>query len=296
MICFCISLDYCTIKYLYIYCSILHIYELFHGYSAVCPSGYEFFRKEGPCNACVKGKYNTGVAADAYCLSCSTPGKYAPNSSFPCIDCVKPYFQLDMPNTKYRCDTCAPGKRFNGIATECFGCATGQYTSASGDSCDKCGKGRATRGPTDTSCRECVPGYYQEKDVSTIDAEQAPNHPGQYLCATCPAGWGYRKIRQPCKQCDQGTYQNVTEILRIPNEKCNIKIGTIVDINIKNFVDQNLYLLIDKNIYFLADMELHQFDNKKVIVRPYHNSFSSFHINKEQLNIYGKALWQGYEV
>ena len=49
---------------------------------------------------------------------------------------------------------------------------------------------------------------------------KAPNHPGQYLCATCPAGWGYRKIRQPCKQCDQGTYQNVTEILRIPNEKC----------------------------------------------------------------------------
>ena len=120
----------------------------------------------------MKGKYNTGVAADAYCLSCSTPGKYAPNSSFPCIDCVKPYFQLEMPNTKYRCDTCAPGKRFNGIATECFGCATGQYTSASGDSCDKCGKGKATRGPTDTSCRQCVPGYYQEKDVSTIDAEQ----------------------------------------------------------------------------------------------------------------------------
>ena len=73
-------------------------------------------------------------------------------------------------------------------------------------------------------------------------------------------------------------------------------VTTLIDINIKYFVDQSLYLLIDKNIFFLAEIELHQFDNKKVIVRPFQQSFSSFHINKAQLNIYGKAIWQGCEV
>ena len=73
-------------------------------------------------------------------------------------------------------------------------------------------------------------------------------------------------------------------------------VTTLIDINIKYFMDQNLYLLIDENIFFLADIELQQFDNNKVIVRPFQKSFSSFHINKAQLNIYGKALWQGYEV
>ena len=83
-------------------------------------------------------------------------------------------------------------------------------------------------------------------------------------------------------------YQTVTNNNKI--------ITTLIDINIKNFIDQNLYLLIDKNIFFLADIKFQKFDNKKVIVRPVQKSFSSFHINKEQLNIYGKALWQGYEV
>ena len=73
-------------------------------------------------------------------------------------------------------------------------------------------------------------------------------------------------------------------------------VTTLIDINIKDFVDQSLYLLIDKNIFFLAEIKLHQFDNKKVIVRPFQQSFSSFHINKAQLNIYGKALWQGCEL
>ena len=73
-------------------------------------------------------------------------------------------------------------------------------------------------------------------------------------------------------------------------------VTTLIDINIKYFVDKNLYLLKDKNIFFLADIELQPSNNEKVIVRPFQESFSSFHINKGQLNIYGKALWQGCEV
>ena len=83
-------------------------------------------------------------------------------------------------------------------------------------------------------------------------------------------------------------YQNITDKNKI--------VTTLIDINIKYFVDQNLYLLIDKNVFFLADIELHQFDKKKVIVRPFQQSFSSFHINQVQLNIYGKALWQGHQL
>ena len=73
-------------------------------------------------------------------------------------------------------------------------------------------------------------------------------------------------------------------------------VTTLIDIDVKYFVDKNLYLLKDKNIYFLANIELQKSNNEKVIVRPFQETFSSFHINKGQLNIYGKALWQGYEV
>lgn len=73
-------------------------------------------------------------------------------------------------------------------------------------------------------------------------------------------------------------------------------VTTLIDISIKIFVDQSLYLLIDKDVFFLAEIQLYQFDNKKVIVRPFQNSFSSFHINKAQLSIYGKALWQGCQL
>jgi len=73
-------------------------------------------------------------------------------------------------------------------------------------------------------------------------------------------------------------------------------VTTLINIDIKYFVDKNLYLLKDKNIFFLADIELQQNNNEKVIVKPFEESFSTFHINKGQLNIYGKALWQGCEV
>ena len=78
------------------------------------------------------------------------------------------------------------------------------------------------------------------------------------------------------------------------NEKKNIT--TLIDINFKYFVDQNLYLLIDKNVFFLAYIKLHQFEKNRVIVRPFEKELSSFHINKVQLNIYGKALWQGCQL
>ena len=83
-------------------------------------------------------------------------------------------------------------------------------------------------------------------------------------------------------------YQTVTNT--------NKMVTTLIDTNIKYFMDESLYLLIDKNVFFLADIKLQQFDNKKVIVRPFQKSFSSFHIDKTQLNIYGKALWHGWEV
>ena len=73
-------------------------------------------------------------------------------------------------------------------------------------------------------------------------------------------------------------------------------VTTLINIDIKYFADKNLYLLKDRNKFFLADIELQQNNNEKVIVKPFQESFSTFHINKGQLNIYGKALWQGYEV
>ena len=198
----------------------------------ICPGGYAFYRAVGPCTECVSGKYQVGVEAGASCLECNTPGKYAPDSMTPCTDCLPPLHQLIMPNDKYACTECAPGKRFDGIDKECFGCGTGQYTSASKDSCDTCEKGKATSGPDDTSCRECVSGYYQDQDISTINARPLePDVPNKYLCSTCPAGWGYQKMNRACKECVVGKFQNISHKLRIPNEKCKFCLAGLYYIN-----------------------------------------------------------------
>ena len=63
--------------------------------------------------------------------------------------------------------------------------------------------------------------------------------------------------------------------------------------SIKDFIDENLYLLIDKGIYYLTYVKINEKDYQKIIVKPFEKKFSSFHINKNQLNIYGKVLWQG---
>ena len=73
----------------------------------------------------------------------------------------------------------------------------------------------------------------------------------------------------------------------------NTVITNLVDVSIKDFIDENLYLLIDKGIYYLTYVKINEKDFQKIIVKPFEKKFSSFHIDKNQLNIYGKVLWQG---
>jgi hypothetical protein len=73
----------------------------------------------------------------------------------------------------------------------------------------------------------------------------------------------------------------------------NTVVTNLVDVSIKVFIDENLYLLIDKGIYYLTHVKINEKDHQKIIVKPFEKKFSSFHIYKNQLNIYGKVLWQG---
>ena len=73
----------------------------------------------------------------------------------------------------------------------------------------------------------------------------------------------------------------------------NTVVTNLVDVSIKDFIDENLYLLIDKGIYYLTYVKVNEKDHQKMIIKPFEKKFSSFHINKNQLNIYGKVLWQG---
>ncbi len=67
---------------------------------------------------------------------------------------------------------------------------------------------------------------------------------------------------------------------------------TIIDVSIKKFKQPNVYLLKDNKNYFLAFIELSKFNQNKLSVKPYFNSFSPFQINSNLLNITGKILWQ----
>ena len=192
-------------------------------------------RSKVACKTCENGKYQEqNDFASAACKTCTALGKYAPNSSYPCIDCVEPFFQLIVPNTNYKCTTCAAGKVFEGIAEKCFGCATGRYASTRWKNgknrpyCAQCDKGKAIQSQEDIKCRNCQAGYYQDKAStsnnvggSTIDATPlVPDDPDKYLCSTCPVGWGFVNKRSSCNECEIGRYQNITAVLRVPFEKC----------------------------------------------------------------------------
>ena len=73
----------------------------------------------------------------------------------------------------------------------------------------------------------------------------------------------------------------------------NTVVTNLVDVSVKDFIDENLYLLIDKGIYYLTYVKINEKNHQKIIVKPLEKKFSSFHINKNQLHIYGKVLWQG---
>jgi hypothetical protein len=61
-------------------------------------------------------------------------------------------------------------------------------------------------------------------------------------------------------------------------------------------MDESLYLLNDKNIFFLAYISISQTDKTKLVVKPFQEKFSPFHIFKSDLYIFGKAIWQSSKI
>ena len=73
-------------------------------------------------------------------------------------------------------------------------------------------------------------------------------------------------------------------------------ITTIVDIGINKYTKPDLYLLHDKNNFFLAYIKISEFNNTKMSIKPYLETFYPFHISSEILKVSGKALWQGSKI
>ena len=73
-------------------------------------------------------------------------------------------------------------------------------------------------------------------------------------------------------------------------------VTTIVDVGINKYTKPDLYLLHDKNNFFLAYIEISEFNNTKMSIKPYLETFYPFHISSEILKVSGKALWQGSKI
>ena len=76
--------------------------------------------------------------------------------------------------------------------------------------------------------------------------------------------------------------------------KCTIT--TIVDTSVNKYIGPNLYLLNDKGVFFLAYVKKSDLKDDKVNVKPFLESFHSFHIPTKLLKISAKVLWQSSKI
>ena len=76
--------------------------------------------------------------------------------------------------------------------------------------------------------------------------------------------------------------------------KC--KITTIVDTNVNKYIGPHLYLLNDKGVFFLAYVKKSDLKDNKVNVKPFLETFHSFHIPTKLLEISAKVLWQSSKI
>ena len=76
--------------------------------------------------------------------------------------------------------------------------------------------------------------------------------------------------------------------------KCTIT--TIVDTNVNKYIGPNLYLLNDKGVFFLAYVKKRDLKDSKVNVKPFLQTFHSFHIPTKLLKISAKVLWQSSKI
>jgi hypothetical protein len=73
-------------------------------------------------------------------------------------------------------------------------------------------------------------------------------------------------------------------------------ITTIVDTSVNKYIGPNLYLLNDKGVFFLAYVKKSDLKDNKVNVKPFLETFHSFHIPTKLLKISAKVLWQSSKI
>ena len=74
------------------------------------------------------------------------------------------------------------------------------------------------------------------------------------------------------------------------------KITTIVDTNVNEYIGPNLYLLNDKDTFFLAYVKESELKDNRMNVKPFLQTFHSFHIASKLLKISAKVLWQSSKI
>ena len=138
-------------------------------------SAADFDGSNGRMHCCASGKYYD----DPDCKDCQI-GQYAEQLS------------LDTSCTTCARDSITPITGLPG----CSNCTTGKFSTVKRDECQKCGAGEFTfRGTTESECKECTPGTYQEDG-------------GLESCTSCPTGWYQEFSRKPfCLPCLPGQYQ-----------------------------------------------------------------------------------------
>ena len=69
-----------------------------------------------------------------------------------------------------------------------------------------------------------------------------------------------------------------------------------MDTDVNKYIGPHLYLLNDKGVFFLAYVKKSDLKDNKVNVKPFLETFHSFHIPTKLLKISAKVLWQSSKI
>jgi hypothetical protein len=89
---------------------------------------------------------------------------------------------------------------------------------------------------------------------------------------------------------------NLEKLFYFQTHTHDYKITTIVDTNVNEYIGPNLYLLNDKDNFFLAYVKESELKDNRMNVKPFLQTFHSFHIASKLLKISAKVLWQSSKI
>ena len=194
--------------------------------SARCEGCTAGFAGDG-CVHCLPGWYRSGTMSSASCAMCPKGWHQPAYEGAGCLPCnlgksqaLEGQSVCNLCSINYyanrsqmsECTSCESGKTqpIAGSAS-CLSCSAGEY----GETCAQCAIGQYRRGNAldASSCRACLPGFYQNMNGSSaclpcIPGRVAPGR-GSQQCDECPAGKMQTEIEgTTCIEAPSGTIVN----------------------------------------------------------------------------------------